>query len=145
MKPQTITVYQWLAGLGDAGAGALLLIAPVWTLHVMGIAVLPQPVVFASFVGVFVLGVGLSYPAMPLLWPRERTRWIGQWFATALIRSFVAVFLLAEVAAGRMEGAWLGVALTDGALAAVQWTGLRLGWLPNVSPDVTQDVTPDAR
>jgi hypothetical protein len=28
-----------------------------------------------------------------------------------------------------METAWLTVALTDGALAAVQWIGLRNGWL----------------
>lgn len=123
-----LIAYQWLAGLADTGTGLLLLFAPTPALRLMGVAIAPTPIVFASFIGVFVLGVGVSYLTL-LFAPREAARWEAQWLVTALIRSLVAIFLCVEVATGRMEGAWLTVALTDGVLAATQWTGLKRGWL----------------
>ncbi len=128
MKAPMLIAYQWLVGLGDTGTGLLLLFAPTLTLRLMGVALAPTPIVFASFVGVFVLGVGISYLVL-LPVPREAARWEAQWLVTALIRSLVALFLCVEVATGRMEGAWLAVALTDGVLAVTQWTGLKRGWL----------------
>jgi hypothetical protein len=123
--------YQCLAGLSDTATGWLLLLAPQWTLNLMGVRNLPQPIEFASFVGVFVLGVGLTYLyAMRIpLNAANAPRWQTAWVVTALIRTLVAAFLLAEILHGRMERAWFTVALADGALALIQWTGLTMGWL----------------
>ena len=50
-----LPIFQWLAGSCDTATGVLLVFAPAWTLKLMGVQRLPQPVEFASFVGVFVL------------------------------------------------------------------------------------------
>jgi hypothetical protein len=84
-----------------------------------------------SFVGAFVLSVGLAY-LCAARWPmnsRFAPRWQTVWLLTALSRSLVAIFLTWQIIAGKMETAWLTVALTDGALATVQWIGLKRGWL----------------
>ena len=126
-----LPVYQWLAGACDTVTGLLLVVAPVWTLKLMGVQQLPRPVGFAGFVGVFVLAVGLSYWYAARL-PQSAvtaSRWQAVWWFTALCRSLVAAFLSWQVAEGRMEKAWLNVAATDGVLAVFQWTGLWRGWL----------------
>jgi hypothetical protein len=129
--PKWILAYQYLAGLSDTSTGLLLVFAPAWTLTLMGIRRLPQPIEFASFVGVFVLGVGMSYLYIARLPLTEvnSPRWQTAWALTALIRTLVALFLLAQILAGRMESAWLTVAITDGVLALTQWIGLAKGWL----------------
>jgi hypothetical protein len=126
-----LPVFQWLAGSCDTVTGVLLVFAPAWTLQLMGVQRLPQPVEFASFVGVFVLGVGLAYLSIALLPLNAKTapRWQTVWNLTALIRFLVAGFLTWQILAGRMEKVWLAVAVTDGALAIFQWIGLRRGWL----------------
>lgn len=126
-----LLAYQHLAGLSDTSTGLLLVFAPAWTLTLMGVQILPRPVDFASFVGVFVLGVGLSYlyvARLPLT-PVNAPRWQIAWALTALIRTLVAAFLVAEILAGLMEPAWFTVAIVDGALAAIQWIGLGKRWL----------------
>jgi hypothetical protein len=126
-----LPAFQWLAGAGDTATGALLLVAPTMTLKWMGVQQLPQPIEFASFIGAFVLGVGLTY-LWAARWPRDAktaARWQTLWTVTALIRSLVAGFLTWQLLAGRLEKAWVTVALTDGTLAVFQWTGLKLGWL----------------
>jgi len=126
-----LPAYQWLAGSCDTATGALLVFAPAWTLKLMGVQQLPQPVEFASFVGVFVLGVGLAYwyaARLPLNF-KSAPRWQTVWALTALIRFLVAGFLTWQISFGRMEKAWITVAATDGALAVFQWTGLKCGWL----------------
>lgn len=122
-----LLLYQWGAGLCDATTGALLIAAPAFTFRLMALAILPHPVAFIRFVGVFVCAVGLSY-----LWPAAAlpTReWRGQWTTTAIIRTGVALLLAWQIAAGAMEHGWLAVAATDAFLAAVQWTGLARKWL----------------
>ena len=127
MSRSVLVAYQWLAGLMDTATGLLLVFAPAFTLRLMGLT--PSEDVFVSFIGVFVLGVGLSYLLPPLFAPHAAARWEAQWLVTALIRGLVALFLLAEIAAGRMEPGWLTVAATDGVLALVQGVGLRRGWI----------------
>lgn len=126
-----LPIFQWLAGACDMITGVLLVFAPAWTLKLIGVQQLPQPVEFASFVGVFVLGVGLAYlyaARLPL--NLEATpRWQTVWVLTALIRTLVAGFLTWQIFAGQMEKSWLIVAATDGALALFQWLGLKRGWL----------------
>lgn len=122
-----ISLYQWAAGLCDTCTGILLVTAPAFTFHLMRLSVLPHPVSFARFVGIFVLGVGLSYLWPAFAWPRPE--WRAQWWTTALIRSGVAILLTWQVAAGSMERGWLAVILTDALLASIQWMGLSRGWL----------------
>ncbi len=126
-----LAAYQWLAGLCDASTGLLLIFAPVWTLHLMGIHHIPARSEYVSFVGVFVLAVGLSYwlAAGRPLNARNAALWRAVWSVTALVRSLVALFLTAEILTDRMEAAWFSVAFTDGLMAALQWMGLARGWL----------------
>ena len=126
-----LLTYQYLAGLSDTSAGWFLVLEPQWTLTLMGVRRIPQPIEFASFVGVFVLGVGVTYlyaTRLPFV-AFNTARWQTIWALTALIRTLVAVFLLGEILLGRMERAWLAVAVTDGTLALIQWIGLSKGWL----------------
>src|ERR1700761_757312 len=126
-----LLLYQYTVGLCDAITGLLLVIAPEWTLRTMGVKMLPHPTVFASYIGSFVFGVGLTYIWCAAGWiPKNASaaHWQAQWFLTALIRSLVALFITCEIAAGAMEKAWISVALFDGALAIIQWLGLGKGW-----------------
>jgi cytochrome c oxidase cbb3-type subunit 1 len=132
MSKRLLKLYQLLAGLSDTSTGVLLIFAPAWTLHLMGVSAPPLPIAFASFVGAFVLSVGLSYFLVPASHPLSangRASWKAQWQVTALVRSSVALVLLSEIALGRMEPVWIMVAITDGLLAAIQWLGLSRGWL----------------
>lgn len=97
----------------------------------MGVKRIPEPPVFAAFIGIFVLAVGVSY-FIPLLFaaaPGSGCRWQSIWQTTALIRSLVAAFLFWKLLTGKLEFVWITVAVTDGVLATIQWTGLRRGWL----------------
>jgi hypothetical protein len=127
-----LTLYQFAAGLCDTSTGLLLIFAPAWTLRLMGMAAVPSPIVFAGYIGVFVFAVGLTYIWTVSRWPLSTAnglRWQTQWQITALFRSLVALFLASQVAMGAMEGRWIAVAFTDGAFAAIQWIGLRRGWI----------------
>jgi hypothetical protein len=135
MKPlprNWLLAYQYAAGLCDSATGLLLIAAPAWTLSLMGLTVIPQPIVFVRYIGIFVLSVGLTYVWAAVHWPfrmRARKEWSTQWKMTALIRSLVALFVVWQVAAGALELRWISVALSDGAFALIQWTGLVRGWL----------------
>jgi hypothetical protein len=133
MKPRTlILIYHYLAGLSDTCTGLLLLLAPVFTLHLMGVTELPSPLDYARYIGVFVLAVGATYLLIPAVVrdsPDASAWWRAQWAVTALIRSLVALFVLWQVALGAMEGAWIAVFFTDAVYAAIQLTGLRKHWL----------------
>jgi hypothetical protein len=127
-----LMLYQYLAGLSDTGAGVLLITAPAFTLGLMGLTVIPEPVAFVRFIGVFVFSVGLTYLWAALRWPltsRTHIAWSTQWMITALIRSLVALFVLGQVASGAIELRWLTVAFSDGLFAVIQIVGLRKGWL----------------
>jgi hypothetical protein len=126
-----VLLYHYCAGFSDTLTGLLLLFAPAWTLHRMGVTQVPQPLFFVSYIGVFVLCVGATY-----LWvPASRLArgwsscWRTQWFITALFRAAVALFVLSEIVTGVMEHAWAAVAVTDAVFAAIQLIGLRRNWL----------------
>ena len=122
-----LLLYQLGAGLCDTSTGAMLIAAPAWTFRLMGLHIVPHPVSFVRFVGVFVLGVGLSYLQPVLRLPMRE--WRGQWSTTAIIRSGVALLVAWQVASGGLERGWLTVAATDAILASVQWAGLSRNWL----------------
>jgi hypothetical protein len=126
-----LPAYQLLAGSCDTATGVFLVFAPAWTLALMGVTHSSFAPAATSFVGTFVLSVGLAYLyalRLPMN-PANAPRWQTVWLLTALTRTLVAAFLLWQIAARQMESAWLMVAFTDGALAAVQWIGLAKGWL----------------
>jgi hypothetical protein len=124
---KVVFVRFWSIAVGsmDALTGLLLLLAPGWVLHLLRV---PSPSVdalnFLSWIGVFVLAVGLSY-AMAL---GRRSRGETVWVFTSVVRALVAVFLTFKILGGSMSPAWGVVALADGAVAVVQVAVLRAGW-----------------
>ena len=124
MKPMTdlLRRARWLAllvGLMDAGTGLGLLIAPGLVLKLM---LVPAPVeeawIFVRWVGVFVAAVGASY--LWALWRGGVTRLIVVLECTLLFRTAVAIFVLAAWHLDALSTAWLSVAATDLAVAALQ-------------------------
>jgi hypothetical protein len=132
MKP-LVPFVTFAAGAMDAATGMMLVAAPATTLGLFG-AMLPGgdgAAILMRWVGVFVLGVGLSY-----LWSiasrdaaTRARRLPGVWGATMVIRTGVAVFCFTAVASRQLEATWLVVGATDAALAGLQGWALRAGWL----------------
>ena len=117
----------WSASVGamDALTGVMLVFFPAMTLGLIGIVPPPhESLVLVSWIGVFVTGVGLSY-GMALGSPAYGA---AVWGVTGLVRALVAVFLTIKILSGALAPAWLMVALTDGVVAAAQFTVLRMGW-----------------
>ena len=131
-----LILYQYVAGLCDAGTGLLLIAAPAWTLGLMGLSIIPQPVAFVRYIGVFVLSVGLTYLWAAVRWPlmpHAHIAWVAQWKITALVRLLVTLFVVWQVVSGAIEPRWISVAFSDGAFALVQIVGLAKGWLERAS------------
>ena len=114
-----MAAYCLLAGLGDATTGLLLLLAPIRVAALLGIA--PAPPFYLSFVGAFVLAVGLSYLyPFALAAPRRPGRLLAALEITAIARLSVASFLAASLAAGSGVRGFVPVLATDLSLAAFQ-------------------------
>lgn len=112
-------------GTMDAITGFLLVFAPGVVLKLLGISPPDETaMVFLSWMGVFITGVGLSY-AWALRISMEGAL---VWKVTSMIRFMVAAFISWKVGTGELERAWLLVALSDAAVAVVQLQILRLGW-----------------
>ena len=135
MKDLYLLAYQLIAGVSDASTGALLIAAPVFTIRMMGMSVPRDATPFLSFIGAFVLAVGLSYLYGALLVRRSGAapRLEAVWLLTALIRSSVAIFILAAVLNGTLPAGWLTIAVFDGICVVIQARGLRRGWLSHVT------------
>lgn len=133
---QMLSIYQFIAGLCDAGTGLLLVGFPDYTLsRLMGLAVVPQRP-FIRFIGVFVLSVGITYFWTLFRYPLHDHGglvWLTQWKITALIRTLVALFVVWQVGAHTIDFRWMTVALTDGVFAAIQMVGLEQGWIERAS------------
>lgn len=112
-------LYCLLAGACDAGTGAALMVAPAFTVGLMGTGPAPAQAVYLRFVGAFVAAVGLAY-LYPFLLPPRRGRWAGVVEVTALVRLVVAAFVGLAVAARALEPAWLTVTVVDAGLAVTQ-------------------------
>jgi hypothetical protein len=134
MRHPALLGYQLLAGLSDASTGALLIAAPVLTMRLMGLHVPADATPFLSFIGAFVLAIGLTYlyGAWLVGCAGCVVRLEAVWLVTAILRSSVAIFILARVLAGTVEPGWLTIAAFDGACVLVQAIGLRKGWLLHV-------------
>lgn len=100
-------------------------------MRLLGVSISPAQGPYLSYIGVFVLGIGLSYFLCGRLRHEvaSRIRWEMTWKITALCRSLVAIFVVTFVALGKLTTPWLIVACTDATLACFQWIGLNRRWL----------------
>lgn len=118
----------WSVAVGsmDAVTGLLLIFTPELVLRLLRIeAPSPDAMIFLSWIGVFVMAVGLSYG---LALGKRRGAGEAVWMFTALVRILVAVFLVIQITLGEMAPAWALVAFSDGLVAMVQMMILRKGW-----------------
>jgi len=123
--------YQCLTGLSDSSTGLLLIFAPALTLRLMRVQVPADALPYLSYIGAFVLSVGLACFYGALL--TRRILFAQQlevvWLLTAITRGCVALFVIANVLSGHLAPGWLPVAATDGLFALFQAIGLWKGWL----------------
>jgi hypothetical protein len=134
MKRSLLIAYQLLTGLSDTSTGLLLIAAPALTLRLMRLHAAGGTLPFLSYIGVFVLSVGLAclYGAWLAVRRAPADKLEVVWLLTAITRGLVAVFVAVEVASGALEPGWSTVVGTDGAFALLQFAGLARGWLRNV-------------
>lgn len=121
----------WSVAVGsmDAVTGLLLMFFPSLVLGLLDIdAPSPDALVFLSWMGVFICGVGLSYG----LALGRRSGGETVWAFTALIRAMVAVFLTVRIINGSLAPAWAVVGASDAFVAVVQIFILRAGWWKGV-------------
>ena len=135
MKDLYLLGYQLIAGVSDTSTGALLIAAPLFTVRMMGVSVPYDATPFLSFIGAFVLAVGLSYLYGALLVRRTGAAPMLEavWLLTAIIRSSVALFILGAVVNRTLAPGWLTIAVFDGICVLIQARGLRRGWLSHAT------------
>ena len=135
MKDLYLLGYQLIAGVSDTSTGVMLIAAPVFTVRMMGVSVPYDATPFLSFIGAFVLAVGLSYLYGALLIRRTGgvPRLEAVWLLTAIIRSSVAIFVLGAVVNRTLSPGWLTIAVFDGVCVVIQARGLRRGWLTHAT------------
>lgn len=117
----------WSVAVGamDVVTGLLLIVAPGLVLGLLGIAATSEDsLVFLSWIGVFVLAVGLSYSLALGRCSRGETVWAF----TALVRILVAVFIAIQIVEGSLLPAWAMVGISDGVVGLVQVLILQKGW-----------------
>jgi hypothetical protein len=127
--------YQLTIGLSDTMTGMLLMVAPEFTLGMMRLRAPADALLYLSFIGSFVLSVGLSclYGAFLIIRRRSPCRLEIVWLLTAITRAGVAIFVITQILSQALEAGWLTVATTDGACVLIQAIGLRKGWLAHVA------------
>jgi hypothetical protein len=129
-KTEFLKLWSVAMGSMDALTGLLLVFAPGQVLRLLGIAPpVPEAVVFVSWIGVFVMAVGLSYG---FALGGRHSRGETVWMFTSLVRMLVAAFLTVRILDGSLARQWALVALADGAVAVAQIAILRKGWWKEV-------------
>jgi len=124
---------RWNGAVGamDSLTGLLLMAAPGFTLRLMGLRVPPEEWIWISWIGAFVFAIGAGY-FFALKPPVDRASGAGcamVWRMTASARTVVALFLAGKIVSGTLDHGWATVAITDAVVAAVQWIGLKRGWI----------------
>jgi len=116
-------------GSMDTLTGLWLVLCPAGVLRVLHIRPpSPDALVFLSWIGVFVMAVGLSY-GFAL---GKRGQGEAVWMFTSMARILVAVFLTTSILDESMANAWALVAAADMAVALVQISVMRAGWWQEV-------------
>ena len=131
MKRSVLLAYQWITALSDSFTGVLLYLAPAFTLRMMGVHAPDDAWPYISYIGAFVLSVGLAclYGAILLSRRAPPERIESVWLLTAISRAAVAIYVLKAVMSQTLEPAWVPVALFDAACVVIQAVGLRQRWL----------------
>jgi hypothetical protein len=131
MKRPILTLYQSAIGISDTATGVLLVVAPAFTLRLMGLQAPADALPYLSFVGAFVFSVGLAclYGAKLAACDGCKRKLATIWLLTAITRASVALFVIDSVLTGTLQAGWLTVAACDAACAGIQGIGLRSGWL----------------
>ena len=125
-KPFILKSWSVAVGSMDALTGLLLIITPLGVLRLLNIdPPSADALVFLSWIGAFVMAVGLSYG---LALGQQRNRGETVWMVTSLVRMMVAFFLTARVTSGSLPLAWMLVAVSDAFVAMVQIILIRKGW-----------------
>jgi uncharacterized protein YjeT (DUF2065 family) len=125
-KTRFLKFWSVAAGSMDALTGLLLIFAPSQVLRLLKVEVpSPDAMVFLSWIGVFVMAVGLSYG---LALGIHRGAGQAVWTFTAMVRILVTVFLIIQITQRNMSLAWAMVAMSDGMVALVQMVIIRKGW-----------------
>ena len=126
-----LLAYQIVVASSDTFTGAGLMIAPAFTLSLMGANIVPAIAVWIGYVGSFVFSVGLlcACGVLILLRQGKRAHMEMLWLATAIVRISVAVYVTLQVLSAQLALPWLQVAVFDAVCAAVQLIGLRRRWL----------------
>jgi hypothetical protein len=134
MKRSLLIAYQLFIGLMDTSTGFLLIATPALALQSMKLHAAEDTLVYISYLGVFVLSVGLAclYGGLLAVKGAPADKLDVVWLLTAITRGLVAVFVVVKVASGAVEPGWSTVAFTDGTFTLIQSVGLARGWLRNV-------------
>jgi hypothetical protein len=134
MKRKLLVAYQLLAALSDTATGLLLIAVPAFMLRLMRLNAALDALPFLSYIGVFVLSVGVAclYGGWLALRRGSADKLKVVWLLTAVTRGLVATFVMVEVASAALKPGWLTVAFTDGAFVLIQVVGLARGWLQSV-------------
>ena len=135
MNRSILLGYQLLIGFSDVTTGALLIVAPQFTLELMHLHPSADALPYLSFIGAFVLSVGLAclYGAFAARYRGWKSRMEMVWLLTAFTRASVAILVAEQVLAGAFGASWLTVAFFDGVCVVIQAVGLRKGWLVNAA------------
>jgi hypothetical protein len=120
-----LKLWSVMVGGMDAVTGLLLILIPSMVLRLLGVAPpSTDALLFLSWIGVFVMAVGLSY-AMAL---GNRCRGETVWAFTAMVRIMVAAFIVSRIVGGSMPPQWVLVAVSDGVVGIAQLVLIRAGW-----------------
>jgi hypothetical protein len=133
MRRSVLLGYQWLTGVSDTATGVLLYVAPLFTLQLMGIRAVEDAGPYLSYIGAFVLAVGLSglYGAYVVACRGRPERLEMVWLLTSFSRAAVAIYVAKSVLTGSLEPAWISVAAFDGLCVLIQGVGLKRNWIAN--------------
>ena len=134
MKRRFLLGYQMLTGFSDTATGLMLIFAPAATMRLMRLQVSSDALPLLSYIGAFVLSVGIACFYGAFLVTRMAAQKLEVvWLLTGVTRACVAIFIVAKLLTGVLDTGWASVALTDGAFAILQATGLSKGWLTNAT------------
>jgi len=123
------TWYVILAGCCDGLTGIMLMVMPVSTLVMMGVASPVVEPVYMRWIGAFVYSVGFSYfiPFLSCTPEARRRRSISVLETTLWIRIVIATFTTVSIIRGELDITWMAVPLSDITLATIQVVLLKLG------------------
>jgi hypothetical protein len=135
MRRRVLVLYQILTWLSDSSTGLLLILSPALTLHLMRLRAASDALPFLSYIGAFVLSVGIACLYGAFLTTRSgfTVKLEVVWLLTAITRGIVAVFVITQILAGTLETGWITVAISDGGFALLQTIGLAKGWLTDAA------------